>query len=163
MEDKENDQCKTMYFSLFKEHICAEGRSQWIRCKCRFGEKDNIFKLFIAREYSKAVKEIMLLADKANQYIDSNKPWELNKEEANSEEVRKIASTAINLFRILNLYLEPVIPETSEKIKNYLKSNQSLNDLSMNLVNHQLEIFKPLMFRIEDAEITKLNEISQNG
>ena len=126
-------------------------------------EKDNIFNLFTAREYSKALKEIMLLADKANQYIDLNKPWELNKEEVKSIEVKKIASTAINLFRILNLYLEPVIPETSEKIKNYLKSNQSLDDLTNNLVNHQLEIFKPLLLRIEDSEIAKLAEISQNG
>ncbi len=126
-------------------------------------EKDNIFYLFTAREYSKALKEIMLLADKANQYIDLNKPWELNKEEVNSIEVKKIASTAINLFRILNLYLEPVIPETSEKIKNYLKSNQSLDNLKNNLVNHQLEIFKPLLLRIEDSEIAKLAEISQNG
>ena len=126
-------------------------------------EKDNIFNLFTSREYSKALKEIMLLADKANQYIDLNKPWELNKEEVNSIEVKKIASTAINLFRILNLYLEPVIPETSEKIKNYLKSNQSLDDLTNNLVNHQLEIFKPLLLRIEDSEIAKLAEISQNG
>ena len=126
-------------------------------------EKDNIFNLFTAREYSKALKEIMLLADKANQYIDLNKPWELNKEEVNSIEVKKIASTAINLFRVLNLYLEPVIPETSEKIKNYLKSNQSLDDLTNNLVNHQLEIFKPLLLRIEDSEIAKLAEISQNG
>ena len=126
-------------------------------------EKDNIFNLFTAREYSKALKEIMLLADKANQYIDLNKPWELNKEEVNSIEVKKIASTAINLFRILNLYLEPVIPQTSEKIKNYLKSNQSLDDLANNLVNHQLEIFKPLLLRIEDSEIAKLAEISQNG
>ena len=69
-------------------------------------EKDNIFNLFTAREYSKALKEIMLLADKANQYIDLNKPWELNKEEVNSIKVKKIASTAINLFRVLNLYLE---------------------------------------------------------
>ena len=126
-------------------------------------EKDNIFNLFTAREYSKALKEIMLLADKANQYIDLNKPWELNKEEVNSIKVKKIASTAINLFRILNLYLEPVIPETSEKIKNYLKSNQFLDDLTNNLVNHQLEIFKPLLLRIEDSEIAKLAEISQNG
>ena len=56
-----------------------------------------------------------------------------------------------------------MIPETSENIKNYLKSNQSLDDLSTNLIDHQIDIFKPLMFRIEDAEITKLNEISQNG
>ena len=59
----------------------------------------------------------MQLADKANQYIDFHKPWELNKNEDNLEDVKKIASTAINLFRILNLYLEPVIPETSENKK----------------------------------------------
>ncbi len=126
-------------------------------------KKEEIFNLFHSRDFSKAIKEIMQLADKANQYIDFHKPWELNKNDDNSEDVKKIASTAINLFRILNLYLEPVIPETSEKIKNYLKSNQSLDDLSTNLIDHQIDIFKPLMFRIEDAEITKLNEISQNG
>lgn len=125
--------------------------------------KEDIFNLFLTRDYSKAIKEIMQLADRANQYIDFHKPWELNKNENNSEEVKKIASTAINLFRILNLYLEPVIPATSEKIKNYLKSTQTLDDLSTNLINHQIDIFKPLMFRIEDEEITKLNEISQNG
>ena len=105
----------------------------------------------------------MLLADKANQYIDSHKPWELNKDSSNSLKVKKIASTSINLFRILNLYLEPVIPETSERIKNYLQSNDSLDELSKHLTNHELEKFKPLLTRIEDEEINKLIEISQNG
>ena len=118
--------------------------------------------LHLSREQKVDLTSISI-AELANQYIDFHKPWELNKNDDNSEDVKKIASTAINLFRILNLYLEPVIPETSEKIKNYLKSNQSLDDLSTNLINHQIDIFKPLMFRIEDAEITKLNEISQNG
>ena len=118
--------------------------------------------LHLSREQKVDLTSISI-AELANQYIDFHKPWELNKNDDNSEDVKKIASTAINLFRILNLYLEPVIPETSEKIKNYLKSNQSLDDLSTNLIDHQIDIFKPLMFRIEDAEITKLNEISQNG
>ena len=82
----------------------------------KFIDKDKvIFDLYIERNYSKAIKEIMSLADMANQYIDSNKPWVLNKESANSDKVHSIASTAINLFRILNLYLEPVIPETSSQ------------------------------------------------
>jgi methionyl-tRNA synthetase len=105
----------------------------------------------------------MLLADKANQYIDSHKPWELNKDSSNSLKVKKIASTSINLFRILNLYLEPVIPETSERIKNYLQSDCNLNELSIHLTNHELEKFRPLLTRIEDEEINKLIEISQNG
>ena len=118
--------------------------------------------LHLSREQKVDLTSISI-AELANQYIDFHKPWELNKNDDNSEDVKKIASTAINLFRILNLYLEPVIPETSEKIKNYLKSNQSLDDLSTNLIDHQIDIFKPLMFRIEDVEINKLNEISQNG
>ena len=126
-------------------------------------QKDVIFNLYVDREYSKAIQKIMLLADKANQYIDSHKPWELNKDSSNSLKVKKIASTSINLFRILNLYLEPVIPETSERIKNYLQSNDSLNELSIHLTNHELEKFKPLLTRIEDEEINKLIEISQNG
>jgi methionyl-tRNA synthetase len=63
----------------------------------------------------------------------------------------------------LNLYLEPVIPETSERIKNYLQSSDSLDELSKHLTNHELEKFRPLLTRIEDEEINKLIGISQNG
>ena len=105
----------------------------------------------------------MTLADKANQYIDSNKPWILNKESSNKEKVRKIASTAINLFKILNLYLEPVIPETSEKIKKYLKCKDNVDNVSFHLKNHEIDSFNPLILRIEDVEIEKLMEISKNG
>ena len=125
-------------------------------------KKNEIFNHYLDRNYSKALKEIMTLADKANQYIDSNKPWILNKESNNKEKVRKIASTAINLFKILNLYLEPVIPETSEKIKKYLKCNDSVDNVSFYLKNHEIDSFNPLILRIEDVEIEKLMEISKN-
>ena len=69
---------------------------------------------------------------------------------------------AINLFKILNLYLEPVIPETSEKIKKYLKFNDSVVNVSFYLKNHEIDSFNPLMLRIEDLEIEKLMEISKN-
>ena len=126
-------------------------------------KKNEIFNHYLDRNYSKALKEIMTLADKANQYIDSNKPWILNKESNNKEKVRKIASTAINLFKILNLYLEPVIPETSEKIKKYLKCNDSVDNVSFYLKNHEIDSFNPLILRIEEVEIEKLIEISKNG
>ena len=126
-------------------------------------KKNKIFNHYLDRNYSKALKEIMTLADKANQYIDSNKPWILNKESNNKEKVRKIASTAINLFKILNLYLEPVIPETSEKIKKYLKCNNDVDNVSFYLKNHEIDSFNPLILRIEDVEIEKLMEISKNG
>ena len=126
-------------------------------------KKDEIFNHYIERNYSKALKEIMTLADKANQYIDFNKPWVLKKESGNEGKIHKITSTAINLFKILNLYLEPVIPETSEKIKKYLKCNDSVENVSSYLKNHEIDSFNPLILRIEDVEIEKLMEISKNG
>ena len=126
-------------------------------------KKDKIFNLFLNRNYSKALKEIMSLADEANQYVDKNEPWILNKDVANKERVHTISSTAINLFRILNLYLEPVIPETSLKIKNYLKCNKSIVNIRNILVNHEIESFEPLIIRVEDEEISRVIEASANG
>ena len=126
-------------------------------------KQKEILNLYIDRKYSRAIKEIMTLADIANQYIDSNKPWILNKDPANKNKVHSIASTAINLFRILNLYLEPVIPETSEKIKKYLKCADSISDVSNYMKDWEIDSFKPLITRIEDDEITTLMEVSKNG
>ena len=126
-------------------------------------KQKEILNLYIERKYSKAIKEIMTLADIANQYIDSNKPWILNKDPANKNKVHSIASTAINLFRILNLYLEPVIPETSEKIKKYLKCSDNVSEVSNYMKNWEIDSFKPLITRIEDDEITTLMEVSKNG
>jgi methionyl-tRNA synthetase len=126
-------------------------------------KQKEILNFYIERKYSKAIKEIMTLADTANQYIDSNKPWILNKDPANKNKVHSIASTAINLFRILNLYLEPVIPETSEKIKKYLKCSDDVSEVSNYMKNWEIDSFKPLITRIEDDEITTLMEVSKNG
>ena len=126
-------------------------------------KQKEILNLYLERKYSKAIKEIMTLADIANQYIDSNKPWILNKDPANKNKVHSIASTAINLFRILNLYLEPVIPETSEKIKKYLKCSDNVSEVSNYMKDWKIDSFKPLITRIEDNEITTLMEVSKNG
>ena len=126
-------------------------------------KQKEILNLYLERKYSKAIKEIMTLADIANQYIDSNKPWILNKDPANKNKVHSIASTAINLFRILNLYLEPVIPETSEKIKKYLKCSDNVSEVSNYMKDWEINSFKPLITRIEDNEITTLMEVSKNG
>ena len=126
-------------------------------------KQKEILNLYIERKYSKAIKEIMTLADIANQYIDSNKPWILNKDPGNKNKVHSIASTAINLFRILNLYLEPVIPETSEKIKKYLKCSDNVSEVSNYMKDWEIDSFKPLITRIEDDEITTLMEVSKNG
>ena len=126
-------------------------------------KKEEIFNHYLDRNYSKALKEVMKLADQANQYIDKNEPWILNKDPINKAEVHKIASTAINLFRILNLYLEPVIPNTSATIKKYLKCEDNIQDIDNFLKDFEINTFSPLITRIEDEEINKLIEVCKNG
>ena len=127
-------------------------------------EAIDIFDDFIRLDYSNACKRIMRLADTANQYIDHNQPWILVKESINKKEVIKISSTSMNLFRILNICLEPIIPETTSKIKRYLNlTEDNLSKLSTLIKNHEIQNFEPLVERIEDKKIENLIEVSKSG
>ena len=114
------------------------------------------------RNYGQAMRSIMKLADKANQYIDEKKPWQLAKEEGKSQEVHEITSLAINLFRVLMTFLKPVLPEMAEKSEAFLNVD-SLNwdDIKSPLLGHQINKFKPLMTRIEDEQIEAMIESSK--
>ena len=114
------------------------------------------------RNFGQAMRSIMKLADKANQYIDDKKPWQLAKEEGKMQEVHEITSLAINLFRVLMTYLKPVLPEMAEKSKAFLNVD-SLNwdDMKSPLLGHQINKFKPLMTRIEDEQIEAMIESSK--
>ena len=114
------------------------------------------------RNYGQAMRSIMKLADKANQYIDEKKPWQLAKEEGKMQEVHEITSLAINLFRVLMTYLKPVLPEMAEKSEAFLNVD-SLNwdDIKSPLLGHQINKFKPLMTRIEDEQIEAMIESSK--
>ncbi len=114
------------------------------------------------RNFGQAMRSIMKLADKANQYIDEKKPWQLAKEEGKMQEVHEITSLAINLFRVLMTYLKPVLPEMAEKSEAFLNVD-SLNwdDMKGPLLGHQINKFKPLMTRIEDEQIEAMIESSK--
>ena len=114
------------------------------------------------RNFGQAMRSIMKLADKANQYIDDKKPWQLAKEEGKKQEVHEITSLAINLFRVLMTYLKPVLPEMAEKSEAFLNVD-SLNwdDMKSPLLGHQINKFKPLMTRIEDEQIEAMIESSK--
>ena len=114
------------------------------------------------RNFGQAMRSIMKLADKANQYIDDKKPWQLAKEEGKMQEVHEITSLAINLFRVLMTYLKPVLPEMAEKSEVFLNVD-SLNwdDIKSPLLGHQINKFKPLMTRIEDEQIEAMIESSK--
>ena len=114
------------------------------------------------RNFGQAMRSIMKLADKANQYIDEKKPWQLAKEEGKMQEVHEITSLAINLFRVLMTYLKPVLPEMAEKSEAFLNVD-SLNwdDIKSPLLGHQINKFKPLMTRIEVEQIEAMIESSK--
>ena len=126
--------------------------------------KNEITNLFADLEYSKAIKEIMKLADSANAYVDEKKPWILARDKKNSEEVIKIASTTINLFRVINTYLKIVIPETCSKGESFLNEIiGSIDDIDTPLTNHKLAPFSPILKRLEDEKLEALIQRGSNG
>jgi methionyl-tRNA synthetase len=108
------------------------------------------------------MRSIMKLADKANQYIDEKKPWQLAKEEGKAQEVHEVTSLAINLFRVLMTYLKPVLPEMAKSSEEFLNID-SLNwdDIKSPLTSHHINKFKPLMTRIEDEQLEAMIESSK--
>jgi len=122
----------------------------------------DIAKHYEARNFSKAMRLIMKLADKANQYIDEKKPWQLAKIEGKEKEVHEITSLAINLFKVLMTYLKPVLPEMAKRSEEFLNVDSlKWNDIQHPLVNHKINNFKPLMTRIEDDQIDQMVESSK--
>jgi len=114
------------------------------------------------REFSRAVREIMALADKANQYIDEQKPWVIAKEAGKDKELHDVCSMGINLFRILIGYLRPILPATAESSEAFLNiAALRWDELATPLTNHEIAKFKPLMTRIERERIDAMLESSK--
>jgi len=122
----------------------------------------DIAKHYEERNFSHAMRLIMKLADKANQYIDEKKPWQLIKIDGKEKEVHEITSLAINLFKVLMTYLKPVLPEMAKRSEEFLNVD-SLNwsDIERPLTNHKINKFKALMTRIEDEQIDQMIESSK--
>ena len=113
------------------------------------------------REFSKAIKAIMALADQANQYIADKEPWVLAKQEGAEQEVQDICSTGLNMFRMLMIYLTPILPMMAEDVTKFLNDDLSWSTLNTPLVNHGIEKFKPLITRIEASQIEAMLEDSK--
>ncbi|GBE07299.1 MAG TPA: methionine--tRNA ligase [Gammaproteobacteria bacterium] len=122
---------------------------------------NNIALLYEAREFGRAIREIMALADMANQYIDENKPWVLAKEKGRERDVQDVCSMGLNLFRILIIYLKPVLPAMATSAETFLNvSALTWQDSQQVLTSHSINRFKPLMTRIETAAIEAIVEES---
>ena len=124
---------------------------------------DEIAALYDAREFNRAMREIIALADRANQYIDDKKPWVMAKDESLEDEIQAVCSVGINLFRVLATYLKPVLPAMAEKSEAFLQYSLDWTALNAPLVEHELAPFEPLLQRVDADVVTSMVEASKSG
>jgi methionyl-tRNA synthetase len=121
-----------------------------------------IAELYESREYSRAMREIMKLADRANQYIDERKPWVLARDESTRSEVQNVCTQGLNLFRVLTIYLKPVLPAVAEAVET-LFSEGPMNWQSREtpLLGSEIGRFVPLLTRVEENAVNAVIEASR--
>ncbi len=120
---------------------------------------EDIARLYENREFSKAVREIMALADLANQYIDEHKPWVLAKQDQSKAQVQDVCSMGLNLFRVLMVYLKPIVPRMAENAEAFLDSRVQLwSDVAIPLLNHEIKGFQRLLSRVQTDDVDAMLE-----
>ena len=118
---------------------------------------DSIAEAYEHRRYSKAMREIMALADLANQYVDEKQPWVLIKDETRQQEVQAICSQGINMFRAIITFLKPVLPELAAKSEAFLNEDElTWESVSSPLFGTDINTFKALMTRIEEDKVNAM-------
>jgi methionyl-tRNA synthetase len=115
------------------------------------------------REFGKAMRDVVALADRANQYIDQHKPWVLARDPANAAEVQAICSVGINLFRVIMVYLKPVLPAMAARAEIFLNASLDWPALDEPLLGHQLRAFTPLMTRVDPKAVAALLEAGREA
>jgi methionyl-tRNA synthetase len=115
------------------------------------------------REFSKAMRLVMALADKANRYIDERKPWVMIKDESQLDEVQSVCTQGLNMFRSLMIYLSPVIPAVAEGAREFLGEKEwHWEDAGRPLLNATINKFKPLLTRVEPDQVQRMIEQSKD-
>ena len=124
-----------------------------------------IARLYERREFGKAMREIMALADTANQFIDDRKPWVIAKDPARDDELQAVCTQGLNLFRILISYLKPVLPRLAREAEAFLNiGDQSWPDVATQpVLDHRINDFKPLLLRVDPDKIQAMIEASRES
>ncbi|HEX2012120.1 MAG TPA: methionine--tRNA ligase [Roseateles sp.] len=118
-----------------------------------------IAELYEEREFGKALREIMLLADRVNEYVDQNKPWELAKLEGKDQVLQDVCSVCIEAFRVLSIYLKPVLPALVAKVEAFLQvAPLAFADAQTALGAHQIGAYEHLMQRVDPKMLEALFE-----
>jgi methionyl-tRNA synthetase len=123
---------------------------------------DKIADLYDQRQFSEAIREIMALADIANEYVNEMQPWVIAKQEDQQERLLQICTTGINLFRLLTIYLKPVLPELSRQVEVFLNIEPlQWAHSSELLLDHEIRKYQHLGKRIEDKQIQDMLDKNQ--
>ena len=121
---------------------------------------DSIAALYEARDYARAVRDIMALADKVNVYVDQHKPWELAKQEGQEQRLHQVCTLCIEAFRVLTIYLKPILPQLAAQVahllilppENFADAARALGE------GHQMDEFRHLMQRVDAKQLDALFE-----
>ncbi len=124
---------------------------------------EGIAESFEKRQYNRAIRDIMALADKANQFIDAQAPWVTIKEEGKLQLTHDVCSLGINLFRILMVYLKPVLPKLAEQAELFLNDQLDWDSAKRHLSGHQINKFKALMQRVDMDKVNAMIEDSKEN
>src|SRR5438132_4799389 len=126
------------------------------------GRAGEIATLYEEREFGKALREIMRLADLANQYVDEKKPWDLSKRAGAEAELRQVCSTALNLFRLLTIYLKPVLPQVAAQAERFLNVAALRWRDAQELLpaGHRIDEYRHLLGRVEQKQLAQLFDIA---
>ena len=119
---------------------------------------DTIAGLYESREFGKAIREIIQIAEKANGYIADAEPWVKIKDDASRDDVQQICTAGINYFRLIVTYLSPVLPNLAGKTEEFLGVPLTLENLHTPILDHNIGKFKPMIVRIEEKSINNMIE-----
>ena len=123
---------------------------------------ESIANAYENREFSRAIREIIVQADKANQYIADQAAWNLIKQQGNELQVQQICTLGINLFKNLVILLKPVVPGIASQTESFLNCKEfTWTDLATPLLNHKINKFKPMITRLETKSIEAIVEASK--
>ncbi|HEZ7557973.1 TPA: methionine--tRNA ligase [Neisseria meningitidis] len=127
-------------------------------------ESDTIAEQYESREYARALRDIMALADAVNEYVDANKPWELAKQEGQDERLHEVCSELINAFTMLTAYLAPVLPQTAANAAKFLNLEAiTWANTRETLGKHAINKYKHLMQRVEQKQVDDLIEANKQS
>jgi methionyl-tRNA synthetase len=123
---------------------------------------DTVAELYETREFGKALREVMALADRVNEYVDQHKPWEIAKQPGQDAALHDVCSVCIEAFRLLTIYLKPVLPALAVRVEQFLQVGPlDWADAKRALGRHHISPYQHLMQRAEAAQVERLFELPE--